>query len=376
MKKYVWFIFILGVMAFGSISAYAQCTPSMGSTIQCSYYNQAYRDGANDAQSNRSNNYRRYRNKYTRRYESFYRDGYNAGFDSGQSGTRWTASQRRAYDSGYTIGQNERRRGGDQNRSSGNYGGYDQTIGLYFQQGYSDGYDNRPRQYDVQVGGYIPATYPPNPGSGGGNSGSASWSGRVDDRANIIIRGNSIRSEDVSLTGLQVYTENIKGSLGRRSGNVTVRKESGRGTATVIQQPSRNNDFTAIVQIVDTRGGADNYRVEIAWGSSGGGGGNIYDPYRSGSVRWRGRVDQTANIVISGGDIESEDASGTGLSNVSFDINGVLVRRSGSVTAHKRNGRGTVRVLQQPSRNNDFTAIVQIFDPGSGADNYEVDISW
>ena len=361
---------ILFVIAFGGISASAQCDRNTASPIRCGFYDEGYQDGVADGTSNRSNDYRRYRSKYVSQYESFYSQGYSAGYDSVRPTTRWTSSQRAAYNSGYTLGQNDRR-SGTQGRSAGSgEGSYDATIGLYFQQGYSDGFSNRPRQYDVPLTGG--PTYPTNPG---GAAGTASWSGRVDDRANIIIRGGTMRSEDVSGTGLQAGFQNMNGSLPRRSTVVTAQKTEGRGDVFVIQQPNRANDFTAIVQVVDSRGGADNYRVDIAWGGSGNTS-TTNDPYRSGSVRWRGRVDQTANIVISGTEVESQDAAGTGLSNVSFDINGYLARRSGSVTASKRNGRGTVRIIQQPSWDNDFTAIVQVFDPGAGADNYEIEINW
>src|SRR5882757_8658393 len=108
MKKYILFFLIIGVIAFGGISASAQCDPNYGSQIKCSYYNEGYSDGANDARSNRNSDYRRHRNKYENRYEADFRNGYNAGYDSVQgSGNRWTQSQRSAYDSGYTIGQSD-----------------------------------------------------------------------------------------------------------------------------------------------------------------------------------------------------------------------------------------------------------------------------
>jgi len=130
--------------------------------------------------------------------------------------------------------------------------------------------------------------------------------------------------------------------------------------------------IAAVIQIFDSRGGSGNYKIEISWT----GPANVEDPYTSGRVNWRGRVDQTANILISGSDVQTQDKSGTGVSGVTHNINGSLARRPGSVTVRKRNGRGTVMVLEQPSFANDFTAVIQIFDQGSGADNYEVEISW
>jgi hypothetical protein len=42
----------------------------------------------------------------------------------------------------------------------------------------------------------------------------------------------------------------------------------------------------------------------------------------------------------------------------------------------KKAGRGEIRVIQQPSRDNNFTAIVQILDDASGAREYQVEITW
>jgi len=375
MKKYILFSFILCIVAFSGISVSAQCDPSYGSQIKCSYYNEGYNDGANDARSNRNSDYRRYRNKYESRYEADFRNGYNAGYDSVRgSGDRWTLSQRSAYDSGYTIGQSDRRSGGQTRSNESNSARYDQNIGLYFQQGYFDGFNNRQRQYDVPING-VPPVFPPFPGGGGGGgggtAGSASWSGRVDDRANVIIRGNQVYAENVSGTGVQTTYQNVNGNL-RRASTINVQKREGRGSISVIQQPNRSNNFTGIVQIYDPKSGYGNYRLDITWA----GGINVDEPYQSGSVRWRGRVDQTVNIIIDGSDVQSQDMSGGGLSNVNFNINGYLAHRGGTVSVRKRGGRGSVTVLQQPSRYNDFTAIVQVFDPQGGADNYDVEITW
>jgi hypothetical protein len=270
------------------------------------------------------------------------------------------------YDEGYQDGMSD----ANSNRRS-DYRRYrsklDSQYEDFYSRGYSAGFDS------VRPGGN---TYPPIAGGGGNASGTASWSGRVDDRANIIVRGGTIRSEDVSGTGLQVNYQNMNGSLPRRGSTVTATKRSGRGDVRVIQQPSRSNDYTAIIHVSDTRSGSDNYTVDISWDRSIGGGNQPNEPYRAGSVRWHGRVDQTANIRITGNDVQTEDASGTGISNVDFSINGSLARRPGTVTARKRSGRGSVTVTQQPSWDNDFTAIVQVFDPGGGADNYDVDITW
>jgi hypothetical protein len=194
----------------------------------------------------------------------------------------------------------------------------------------------------------------------------------VDSRVNIVIRGNEIENQIVAGRFVRCY-ENMSGVLPRRNATISVSKLEGRGTAFVIQQPNRSNNFTAIVQVSDPRNSDDEYRLQIRWQSQGG---NTDEAYSAGRVVWRGRVDQTVNIVISGSDVDSVDESGSGLSNVNFNINGYLAARNGTVTVRKRRGRGTVTVLQQPSRNNDYEAIIQIFDPDRSDDDYEVEITW
>ena len=211
---------------------------------------------------------------------------------------------------------------------------------------------------------------PPYPGGGG--SSNASWTGRVDDRANIIIRGNSLTVETISGNGVQTISQNMTRALPRQAVAVSAYKAEGRGDVTVIQQPNRANNFTTIIQVYDRSGGAGNYRVDISWQ----GGSNVEEQYQSGSVRWRGRVDQTTNIVISGNDVQTVNIAGAAATGVTFDITGYLAQRPGSVNVRKRSGRGSVTIIQQPNRSNDFTAIIQVFDPGGGMDNYDVEITW
>ena len=162
MKKIFLLTSIFLAIAFGGISVSAQCDRNTASPIKCGYYDEGYQDGISDANGYRSNDYRRYRNKFESQYEDFYRRGYSAGFDTVRPTVRWTNSQRSAYDSGYTIGQNDRRNGGQRRGGDSPSYNYDPNIGLYFQQGYDDGFNNRARTYDVVLN-----NNPPNPGGGG-----------------------------------------------------------------------------------------------------------------------------------------------------------------------------------------------------------------
>lgn len=272
----------------------------------------------------------------------------------------------------------------------------------YFNEGYQDGVsdaqtnrDSNYRRYNNKLdsrlyeryyiqgydAGFVsvrqpqnPYPIPNNPRPGRGTStGTIDWSGRVDNRVNIVIRGNEIRNEQIAGSFSQGY-QNMNGVLPRRNTTVSVSKLAGRGTATVIQQPDRNNNFTAIVQIFDLPKSDDDYRLQIRWQTPNWN--NADEQYSSGRVVWRGRVDQRANIIISGSDVQSIDDSNSGLNSVNFNINGYLAARNGNVSVRKRGGRGSVTVLQQPSATNDYEAVIQIFDPNRGDDEYEIEITW
>ena len=101
------------------------------------------------------------------------------------------------------------------------------------------------------------------PGGGGGGQypdtgrgGRMTWRGRVDDDVRIRIRGGTEYNDG---------QPNFENSLPNRRVTVRLTQKRGRGEVFIEQQPSRENDFTAIVRIRDTRGGASEYEFTLEW---------------------------------------------------------------------------------------------------------------
>jgi hypothetical protein len=109
------------------------------------------------------------------------------------------------------------------------------------------------------------------PGDGGqypdtGNrSGRMTWRGRVDDDVRIRIRGGSADVETLGGTPYNDAQPNFFNSLPNRRVTVRLTQKRGRGEIFIEQQPSRENDFTAVIRIKDTRGGASQYEFELQW---------------------------------------------------------------------------------------------------------------
>lgn len=101
--------------------------------------------------------------------------------------------------------------------------------------------------------------------NGGDIDGRVYWSGVVDDVVRLEIRGRNLTVKTVSGKSYGSGTSSFTSVMPRRNLTVAVEKKEGRGDVFVIQQPSRQNNWTAIIEIRDKDGGAKNHRLEIFW---------------------------------------------------------------------------------------------------------------
>lgn len=102
--------------------------------------------------------------------------------------------------------------------------------------------------------------YPPS-----GASGRMTWKGKVDDDVRIIIRGGTAQVETIGGTPYYDATTNFTASLPSTRGNVRLNVRRARGEVFIEQQPSRENNYAAVIRIRDPRGGASDYEFEVLW---------------------------------------------------------------------------------------------------------------
>jgi hypothetical protein len=118
---------------------------------------------------------------------------------------------------------------------------------------------------------------------------------------------------------------------------------------------------------------------DLSYGGGGGGGGGGQFPdtgNRSGSMTWRGRVDDDVRIRIRGGSADVETIGGTAYYDAQPNFSNSLPNRRVTVRLTQKRGRGEIFIEQQPTRENDFTAIVRIKDSKGGASDYEFTLEW
>lgn len=210
----------------------------------------------------------------------------------------------------------------------------------------------------------------PNPPIGGGQM---NWQGNVDATVRVTIRGRNAVAQATSGREPTAVLANFQNALPRRPVNVSVRTIEGRGTVRVIQQPSRLNGFSAVIEINDPRGGSDRYAFEAEWDAFGGGRPGDDDA----KMTWTGRVDGTARVTVRGRNASvREIQTGVPVDNVSYDFFEDLPRRPVNVRLNVVDGRGRVAVVSQPSASNRYTAEIEISDPLSGSDFYTFELDW
>jgi hypothetical protein len=242
------------------------------------------------------------------------------------------------------------------------------------------------------------------------------WSGQVDREVQVVMRGGNVWTNNVGQTERPRARTRSYNRLPSQNGQVAVQLINGRGRVDVIQQPSRQNDYTTIVRIRDDRSGSDSYRLAAYWqgyanGDVYGNGrrGDVYgqnrddrnrDVYRdrddrddrdgrrgngngngrwdrgstSEALHWSGNVDGDLEIRIQNGRVDYRNLSGSQPTNIRSNVGNVRTLEAGNLGVQINQGRGDVTVVQQPQQWNGFTTVIRVRDPQSGSAYYDFSV--
>lgn len=101
------------------------------------------------------------------------------------------------------------------------------------------------------------------------------------------------------------------------------------------------------------------------------------DNTSGGKVFWRGEVDDRVQVVIKADVADTKTVAGKSFAPGQFSFTAPLPSEALTFGVTKREGRSNnVKVVQQPSADNGFTAIVEIQDEKRGSDVYLLEIFW
>ncbi len=92
--------------------------------------------------------------------------------------------------------------------------------------------------------------------------------------------------------------------------------------------------------------------------------------------RWKGRVDGVDEILIQGRSVRVNHLEAKPIQEQDYRFSASLPERDVEVELREIKGRGKVRLMEQPSARNDYTAVVRIEDDKGGDDKYEFELRW
>ena len=105
-----------------------------------------------------------------------------------------------------------------------------------------------------------------NRGRNGRDDGRLSWRGDVDDVAEIRIKGRRVEFRSRSGEPVRNVRFDLRGAaLPRHDVSLALDVARARGSVLVVQEPSARNGYTAIIRIIDRRGGYGNYEFNLDW---------------------------------------------------------------------------------------------------------------
>jgi hypothetical protein len=151
-------------------------------------------------------------------------------------------------------------------------------------------------------------------------------------------------------------------------------KLEGRGLAHIVDQPRLENHYTLGVAVEDRQPGSSFYSIALYWDATN----NILEGHagRSDKISWSGRVDQEAVIRCHAKTCVSHAVNGAPVADEHFKFSRPMQNRDMDVRLEQAEGRGEIRLVEQPSERNQYTARVSIRDPQSGSGDYSFALVW
>jgi len=186
-----------------------------------------------------------------------------------------------------------------------------------------------------------------------------------------------------------------------------VQKIAGRGTVTVVEEPTAANNYTAAIRVNDKSAGRDLYHIRLSWtwdpsnpngfdvfGSAGrpydrfdpnldrpnfGGRDRVYDNrFQDGEFQFSGYVNGVKVLRLVGSQMYIQNVSGLAMRNPTYRFSRSLPYADlRNVNLTNVTGRGRVELVERPWEGNDYATVVRITDNNSrSSGQYSFRLTW
>jgi len=200
------------------------------------------------------------------------------------------------------------------------------------------------------------------------------WQGQVDGIAILHLSGKQLAVQIQDGAPVERQKFHFSDPLPKTQQDVRVEVLEGRGYVHVVDRPSIENQYTLAVEIEDRQPGSSFYSIALYWDTSS----NVFEggAEKTDQVRWTGRVDEAAIISCHQQSCVSSAEQGAPVADEHFKFSRPLPDRDSDVRLEDPEGRGQIRLIEQPRRRNNYTARVSIRDAQAGAGEYSFTLVW
>ena len=187
------------------------------------------------------------------------------------------------------------------------------------------------------------------------------WQGQVDGTAILHLAGKRLTVQIQNGAPVERQKFHFSDALPDTHQAARVEVLEGRGYVHVVDQPSVENHYTLAVSIEDRQPGSSFYSIALYWDASS----NVFEQgaEKTDHVAWTGRVDGAAVISCHKQSCVSSVEQGVPVAEEHFKFSRPLPDRDSDVRLEDPEGRGEVRLIEQPRQRNNYTARVSIHDP-------------
>jgi hypothetical protein len=200
------------------------------------------------------------------------------------------------------------------------------------------------------------------------------WQGEVDGIDILYLHADhlNVQAQEGAPVSRQQY--HFYDRLPETHQNARLEVREGRGFVHIIDQPRIENHYTLAISVEDRQPGSSFYSIALYWDASN----QVIErgSGRTDKLAWSGRVDEEAVISCQDKNCASSSDHGAPVANPHFKFSRPLPHRDVQLTLEDAEGRGEIRLVEQPSERNNYTARVSIHDPQSGSDEYSFTLIW
>ena len=202
------------------------------------------------------------------------------------------------------------------------------------------------------------------------------WQGEVDGIDILYLRGNKLDVHIQEGAPVERAQFHFYDPLPDMREDARLQVIEGRGYAHIIDQPRLDNQYTLAISIEDRQPGSSFYSLALYWDASTARFERSRASSRTDRLSWSGRVDEEAIVSCHDATLHLDRTAWCPGRRRALQVFPALPHRELDVRIDDRDGRGDIRVLEQPRERNNYTARISIRDPHAGAADYSFKLVW